>query len=308
MRSIGYRMAEAAVRLAGYKRIFNLDAQGLSGHIEKTKSKRRTAPPRFILRRHQTRELTVHGRPCHVVAPIDGGGDKRAVLFLHGGGMFMEATVFHWIAVSRLVKRLGATVWVPAYPLVPGHTFKDATEMLLAVYADMLKKHPAEQIAFLGDSAGAALSFMLCHHNKASAMPLPMPQKLILVSPGMVTGADPQLREEMNRILPHDPMLGTGFMAAMAEIMQLSQDQNDYFSAPFRGDFTGFPPVHIFSGTYEVFYAQIPAIAQRIKAAGIPVTLHPGEKMMHVWPYVPFSRECREALNQIFDIIESERF
>lgn len=306
MRSLGYRLMETTVRLTGYKRLFSLDAEGLNDQIEKTRSKRKTVPPRFIFRRHQTRELTICGRPCYIVAPADGGQATIAVLFLHGGGMFMEATAFHWIVVSKLVKRLGAAVWVPAYPLVPGCTFRDATEMLLAVYREMLEEHPAEGITFLGDSAGAALSFMLCHHNKASAGRLPMPRKLILVSPGMVTGTDPELRKEMNRILPHDPMLGTGFMDAMTEIMRLSQDQNDYFSAPFYGDFTGFPPVHIFSGTYEIFYAQIPALVERIKAAGIPVSLYAGEKMMHVWPYVPFSQECKEALNQIFHIIETE--
>ena len=68
---------------------------------------------------------------------------------------------------------------------------------------------------------------------------------------------------------------------------------------------TGFPPVYIFSGTHEVFYAQIPAIAQQLKAAGVRVTLYPGEKMMHIWPYIPFSKECSEALNRIFRIIET---
>ena len=144
------------------------------------------------------------------------------------------------------------------------------------------------------------------HHRKAFATPLPVPGKLILVSPGMVAGADVALREEMERISQYDPMLGMGFMDAMAEIMQLSQDQNDYFSAPFGADFNGFPPVHILSGTFEIFHAQIPSIVQQIKAAGVPVSLYPGEKMMHIWPYIPFSRECKEALSLIFHIIENE--
>ena len=229
MRSIRYMLVQTAVRLAGYKRLFNLNEQGLSDHIEKTKEKRNVRPLRFILKRHQVQALRVHGRPCYVVSSQNGNNAQKAVLFLYGGGMFMEATIFHWMVVSKLVKQLSATVWVPAYPLVPEHTFSDATEMLLKSYQEMLEKHPANEITFLGDSVGAALSFMLCHRNKASAKPLPMPQNLILVSPGMVTGADPKLREAMDRILPHDPMLGTGFMDAMAEIMQLNQDQNDIF-------------------------------------------------------------------------------
>ncbi len=303
MRSFRYKIIEAGVRLSGYKKVFSLDKAGLTAYIEKRRSKRKTAPPRFIYKRHQVEELTAYGRPCYVVSPAGGMPSEKAVLFLHGGGMFMEALVLHWMVVSKLVRRLGATVWIPAYPLIPGCTFRDVTEMLLTVYTEMLEKHPAEEITYLGDSAGAALALMLCHHNKTLPDPQPMPGRLILVSPGMMTGEDQKIWDEMHRILPHDPMLSVEFTDAMASIMHLSSDKNDYFSVPFYGDFSGFPETHIFSGTYEVFYAQIPALVERIQAAGTPVTLYSGERMMHVWPHIPFVPESGKALEQIFELI-----
>ncbi len=306
MRSVRYMIAETVMRLSGYKKLFNLDEEKLNARMEKAKSKRKTSPPRFMSRRHRVHELTINERPCHIVTPKKGEPYKKVILFLHGGGMFIEMTVFHWIVVSKLVKRLGAEVWIPAYPLAPDNSFEDATEMLSQVYRQMLEQYAPGQIVFLGDSSGAALSLMLCHHNKRSTRPLSMPEKVILVSPGMVTGIDAQMREEMNRILPHDPMLGTGFMDAIAGIMSLQEDQEDYFSSPYNGDLSGFPPVFIFSGTYEIFYAQMQTIVRRLEEAGVSVKLIAGEKMMHVWPYMPISPESKQALHLIIDIIKAD--
>lgn len=305
MRSIRYMALETAVWLTGYKKLFRLDAQGLSSYIEKVKSRRKTTLPRYIEKQYLTRERTISGRPCYTVSPLNGANSNKIVMLLHGGGMFMEANSLHWRVASRLVNRLGVTVWLPAYPLVPGYTFEDITQMLLAVYQKMLEENPAKEISILGDSAGAVLSLMLCHHNKTFAQPLPMPKKLILVSPGMAV-KDPKLLDEMIRILPHDPLLSIEFMDAMASIMRLSADKNDYFSAPFEGDFTGFPDMYIFSGTYEIFYAQMRRFVERMTAEGISINFYSGERMMHIWPYMPIAPESREALNLIFDIIQSK--
>jgi acetyl esterase/lipase len=77
----------------------------------------------------------------------------------------------------------------------------------------------------------------------------------------------------------------------------------NYFDVPFDGDFSGFPPMYIFSGTYEILYAQITKLIKNIKSAKIPVELYTGEKMMHIWPYMPFSRECRTAFDRIVEIL-----
>jgi len=304
MRSIGYMILEAGVRLAGSKRIFSLNEAEFSAYVARHAASQKTLPPKCIGKRHRLRELTVDGRPCYVITPK---GDRRVsnkqVVFLHGGGFIMETILIHWHIVSKLVSRLGITVWLPAYPLAPRHTFKDAVKMVLAVYAGILENCAPENIAFLGDSAGASLGIMACHHNKTFAKPLPMPGKLILVSPGTDIPPDEELLREMRKIQPHDPLLAVGFMNSLASLMKLGSDRSNYFEAPMQGDFTGFPDMHVFSGTYEIFHAQAPKLVERARSAGVNARLYIGEKMMHVWPYIPFAREGRKALEQIFDII-----
>jgi acetyl esterase/lipase len=228
---------------------------------------------------------------------------KKTILFIHGGGMFMEAGFFHWRAASKLIKRLGVSLWMPAYPLVPDTSFRDAAEMLLSVYEKMLEEYLPEDICFLGDSAGATLALVMCHHINTLRNLIPMPKKLVLLSPGAMTNIDPETLNEMKRISLHDPMLSTGFTDAISSIMGLNPDPGNYFDNPFDGDFIGFPPMYIFSGTYDILYAQIPKLIKNIESAEIPVVLYTGEKMMHIWPYMPFSRECRTAFNCIVEIL-----
>jgi acetyl esterase/lipase len=301
--STAYRFLVFIIRLLDVKKIFNLDDE----HFKKYIDKRKTAPPGFICRKTQVREWTLDGRPCYIITPKGGANSQKAVLFLHGGGMIMEAHIIHWLVISKLARRLGAAVWVPAYPLAPGHTFKEVTEMLFRVYGKMREEHPGSEFSILGDSAGGTLALMLCHHNKALGMP--MPEKLILVSPGtFVQSGCRKIRNEMDRILPRDPLLSPKFMDTLFSLMGVDPDRGSYFDLPMEGgDISGFPETHAFFGTNEIFFAEVPAFTGRMNDAGVPVTLYIGEGMMHIWPYLPFSRESREALKTIFGIIGRSR-
>jgi acetyl esterase/lipase len=322
VRSLGYRIAAAVARRVSHREIFQYTAEELEDFLTRTKDTRKTAPPEYILKRHTVREETINGRPCYIIAPKPGGGkpehatrfppkpDKTAILFLHGGGFVNEAHPVHWRAVSELVRRLGITVWFPAYPLISGKPagdpvqypgLADITAMAAEFYRRMLEAHPSSKIIFLGDSAGAGLSLMFCHHNKALGMPLPMPDKLILLSPAMLTEQAPAILEAMRRIEKRDVMLAMPFMDSMIRLLDLDLSRDNYFNAPLYGDFRGFPAMEVYSGTWEIFYPQIPPFVERVKQAGVTVTLHVGAEMMHIWPYIPIARECRTALNQIME-------
>ncbi|MDR2742119.1 MAG: alpha/beta hydrolase [Treponema sp.] len=304
--STTYRFLEFAVRLLGLKKIFSLDEEKFNKYIEKNIGKRKTAPPGFVYRNNLVREWVVDGRPCYILTPRKGADPEKTVLFLHGGGMIMEAHIIHWIVAARITKSLGAAVWVPAYPLAPGHNFKEITEILLRIYGKMREENPGSEFIVMGDSAGGTLALMLCHHNKALGMPLPIPKRLILVSPGAFVRKDNRtIRDEMDRILPRDSLVSPQIMDVLIPLMGIDPGRGNYFDVPMEGDFSGFPDMYVFFGTSEIFFALAPSFIDRVKAGGVPVKLYIGEGMMHVWPYMPISRECRGALKTIFDIIKA---
>ncbi|MFP3089684.1 alpha/beta hydrolase [Treponema sp. TIM-1] len=316
-----YRLLELAVRAMGFKRIFDLDEQELKAYIKKNLNKQKTAPPGFIYRKYRVREWMVDQRPCYIISPQEGVRPQvplkrdtaelkppvpKTLLFLHGGGMIMEAHLIHWIVISKMISCLGVTVWVPVYPLAP-HGFREITEKLFPVYEKMLEENPGSEVTVLGDSAGGTLALILCHHNKARGMPLPMPHKLILVSPGVFARKDNRtIRDEMDRILPRDPVLSPRLMDILISWMVAAPDRGSYFEMPTEADFSGFPGTYVFFGTREIFYAAASPFIERLRSAGVPVKVYLGEGMMHIWPYMPVSRESREALKIIFAIIEGK--
>jgi acetyl esterase/lipase len=298
-----YKIVETAVRLEGHRKLFSLGPDGLAAFLKRAEHTRKIRPPARIGKKFRLSEENFPGnRPCYVISPRDGSPSDRAVLFLHGGGFVMEAHWLHWRAVSKLVERLGITLWFPAYPLIPPvRDVREITESGIAVYKKMLETYSPEQITFLGDSAGAALSLQICHHCKT--LKLPMPAKLILISPAMIVEQDKDILEAMRRIEPHDVMLALEFMFSMISLFDLDLSRDNYHNAPLYGDFTGFPAMYVFSGTSEIFYPQMQPFVERVRAAGVPVEFYPGEGMMHIWPYMPLARESREALERIMGII-----
>ncbi|MDR3335732.1 MAG: alpha/beta hydrolase [Treponema sp.] len=327
MPSLTYKIAEIVVGPLGNRRIYCLPAEKLAVWLTRVQGRQRTAPPAFVHKKHELREEILGGRPCYIVSPrgkTARPAEERAVLFLHGGGYVEEANAVHWQAASKIVDDLGQSLWFPIYPLLttPGkngepapagttYQVKDIVESVLAVYEKMLARYPAKNITVVGDSAGAALGLTLCHHIKAlltvtprSGGALPeLPGKLVLLSPAMLTERDPAILAEMQRLEKGDALIGMPFMDAMITIFNMDLSRDNYYNAPLYGDFKGFPETHVFSGTAEIFYPQMAPFVERMKQAGVPVEFYIGEKMMHVWPYIPAAPECRAALEKVVGII-----
>ncbi|GHU22477.1 esterase [Spirochaetia bacterium] len=300
MASFLYHIAETIARFQGHKKVFSLKAPEFSHYVECHKNTQKKDPPRFIAKGYLLSTKKIQQRPCYVLSPRNPEPVKKVVLFLHGGGFIFEMHWTHWSVVSKLVDKLSIPVWVPAYPLLPDNELLKIVEMIFAVYADMRKQYPEADIIFLGDSAGANLALSFCHHNKKLSNLLPMPDRLILVSPAMATERDPVILEEMRRIEPFDIMLSPQLMESMTNVFHLDPSYENYFSAPLYGDFCGFPPLSVFAGTHDSFFPQIPRFVERVRSDGIPVEFIRGEGMMHVWPYIPVAKECTSALSKIF--------
>ena len=302
--SLGYRIVERIARLLGHKRIYSLGAVEMAAYLEKAAPRRRITPPAFIKARFALRTETIHGRPCYIIAPKAGPRPGRALFFLHGGGFITEAHAIHWRTISILIRRLGCEVWFPVYPLLPGAQIPEAARMIYACYQKLLETRKAGEIVLLGDSAGAALGIILCHLNRDEAAPLPMPSKLILVCPAMLAEHDPAVLEAMRRIEERgcDVLLSLTTLDSLGSLCGL--DPSGYFAAPFYGNLKGFPEMHIFTGTREVCYPEVPPFVERLRRAGVKAELYTGEEMMHVWPYMPMAKESAAALERITGLAE----
>lgn len=319
-RSLLYRIVEAATAIAGFKRVFRLSAKGLKNYLEKNRGKQNNKPPAYIEKKHTLARITIEGRQCYIISPKNAlknsHSEKKAVLFIHGGGYIFEAHRIHWRAASLLAGTLGIPVWFPVYPLLPDDEIPKALSFIVSVYAKMLERHQPNSVVILGDSAGAALALSLCHQIdgqgesfESAENALLMPGKLVLLSPVALLEHNKAIREAMRRLEPKDVMLSMNFLDSIIEVFHIDADteKNKYCYLPFLGDFSRFPKMHIFSGTFECAFPQIEAFAKRLSDAGISADFYAGQEMMHIWPYMPAARECKKALDLIFDIIRGAK-
>lgn len=70
------------------------------------------------------------------------------------------------------------------------------------------------------------------------------------------------------------------------------------FVSPLNGSFDGVAPMLIFSGTHDLYHADIVALANQAARAGVPVEMHVRNGQPHNYPLLPTpeGREAREVI------------
>ena len=179
-------------------------------------------------------------------------GKTRKILYLHGGGWVMNSGLAQFAFAEYLARETGAEIWFPEYPIIPEHNGKEALDMSMALYRDMLKECPGEAIALGGDSAGGGLAVSVALQIKAEG--LPQPNNLFLISPGCNCGGTPRNDEEQayeNLLLERDPIVSTRAFPTALKLWSGPLEVDDWRVNPMTGDLKGLPPMLVFAGGHE---------------------------------------------------------
>jgi acetyl esterase/lipase len=301
-KSLEYRLVETVAVFSGHKKDWDRDLDSLKKHLLKTDQSKRRIPPAKLKKKFTISETTIQGRQNYIIAPKENSRNDKVVMYFHGGGFVYEMFPFDWDAVEKIVHDLSVPVVVPIYPVYPETNPDTIVSFVKESYEYTLKAFPEAEISMIGTSAGADLILSLCHYLTQTNSGLPFPGKLICISPAMIVGIDDATLGAMNEIAPHDVILSMRMLETLPVLFNI-QDKLNFFSAPFYGDFSKFPPVYIFSGTYDIFYPQMAPFVKRMRDQGKQVSLHTGYKLMHAWPLMPISPECKETMSIILDIV-----
>ena len=203
------------------------------------------------------------------------------ILHFHGGG-YVGAMRRHYKRMAGLYSEVGhgATVLTVDYRVAPEHPFPAALDDAVTSYNWLLEQGYAEkQIVVAGDSAGGGLAMALCHTLKSESKK--MPAGIVAMSPWADLTAsgssytdnfdiDPVFGNERSELIFENPYIG-------------DSDPKDPRISPMFGDFEGFPPMLIQSGTDEMLLSDSETVATKAKSAGVKVrfTKYPG--MVHVF-------------------------
>lgn len=109
-------------------------------------------------------------------------GDRRVILYCHGGGYTSGNLGYSRVLSSKLAHATGYDVLSFEYRLAPEHPYPAAVEDAVRAWDYLMYQgYGAGNVTVAGDSAGGNLALVLCRRLRADGRR--MPRALLLMSP-----------------------------------------------------------------------------------------------------------------------------
>jgi epsilon-lactone hydrolase len=220
----------------------------------------------------------------------------RLLLYLHGGAYVIGSPTTHEHLVARMSHAARARGLAIDYRLAPEFAFPAALEDVVRVVKHLYGEGvDSTRLVLAGDSAGGGLCLatLLALRDEGA----PLPAAAVVLSPWTDLTFSGRSHVECAR---QDPYLSIHTVQPAADAYRANEVSDHPLVSPRFADFKGLPPLLIHVGTREILLDDARMVAERARAAGVDVTLHVGEGLVHVWHYfTPMLPEARDAIAAI---------
>ncbi|MDV3456523.1 alpha/beta hydrolase [Sphingomonas sp. HF-S4] len=248
---------------------------------------------------------TYIGAPGREIAVrvYDPGGDRLrpGICYFHGGGFSMGSVESFDIVGAALAEATGAVVASVHYRRLPEVDYPAAQDDCDHAFAWMQRQAEAlgvdpKRIAVAGDSAGALLALA----TAAQAHPV---CQLLFYGTFAMDPARPDYAAS------RDPLLSGERVRAYIDLFTRCGGH----SAPIeRDDLAGLPPTHIVAAEFDPLCGEAVEFADRLRAAGVPVSLQRAPGMIHgflraVGVSAPARAELAHAAEVVRPFLEGTR-
>ena len=216
------------------------------------------------------------------------------LLYLHGGGYFACSAESHR-PITVGFARENFRVYAPDYRLAPENKFPAAVEDATAVYRALLAQdHGPSRIVVAGDSAGGGLALSLLLALRASGTPLPAAAALFSPWTDLAATGD-SIRTNADRCaMFHGPDIGPTARWYLGDT-----DPKNPLASPLYADLSGLSPLLIHVGADETLRDDSTRLADKARAAGLPVELKTWPVVPHAWQLAPhLIPEARQSLHE----------
>lgn len=234
--------------------------------------------------------------------------EHMVLLQLHGGG-YIGGMRNVYRSFAGLYSELGRglSVLTVDYRVAPEYPYPAALEDAIYAYNWLLQAGWQEdEIVVAGDSAGGGLAMALCMYLKNQNRKLPA--GIIAMSPWTdLTQSGSSYIDNYEK----DPLFGNtkDSLIYNKDYVQDEDTTNPYIS-PLYGNFTGFPPMLIQVGSYEMLLSDSVLVAEKARQARVKVRLSVYEGMFHVFQMalllIPESKQAWREVGKFMDIIENK--
>jgi len=220
-------------------------------------------------------------------APIAATGPLATLIYFHGGGFVVGGLESHDGLCRLFAAEGGFKVIAVDYRLAPEHPWPAAVDDAWAAF-QWIEANAAElgvdggRIAVGGDSAGGLLAAIVTQQARDKTK-----QKIayqMLLFPGTQIGGETSSMQEFavgyfleRRTIDH----------FRAMYLPPGIDRNMPRVSPLRAkDFSNLPPAFVMLGGYDPLHDEGLAYAEKLKAAGVKVTIADYPSMVHCFIYL----------------------
>ena len=305
MRSFKSRLMNLLLRMLGAKKMFAEfhQAKGspkeFKAAVDKARSRNqnRSEPTEAFKQKYPYEGVDISGSKLHLHQI---GSQKKVILFLHGGAYVLGLSAAYWDFMEKVGLGADCNVALFDYPLAPEYKCETAIEKTVQAYEYLTSQYAAKDIILMGDSAGGGLAMALSLYLRDLGKP--QPNKTILLYPWLdVTMSHP----EAKGVEPNDLLLSVDGLIACGEHYAGSLGVEHPMVSPWFGTLEALPPVHIFTGSWDILHPEGRDFSEKLKAAGSEAHLYTYPEMQHAWLLFDMP-ESRAGLEQIFAAIKGE--
>ncbi|WP_029114267.1 alpha/beta hydrolase fold domain-containing protein [Mycobacterium sp. URHB0044] len=237
------------------------------------------------------------------VLPAD--GQRRVVLYMHGGAFLTCGANSHGRLVTALSKFADSPVLVVNYRMIPKHSIGQAVDDCQDAYKWLrLKGYEPDQIVLAGDSAGGYLSLALAERLQ---MEDELPAAVVTMSP--LFEIDNEHRAQHPNV-HSDAMFPAKAFHALVDLVEEAAKRHvvdgepEEVYEPLDHIEPGLPRTLIHVSGSEVLLNDARKAAHMLAAAGVPVEVRVWPGQMHVFQLAAHAvKEATRSLRQIGDYI-----
>ena len=240
----------------------------------------------------------IAGVPVFIVTPneIAPANRDRLLLHVHGGGYVLypgEAGA----GEAMLMAGFGRFKVISVdYRMPPDFPFPAALDDAMAVWRALVNDNDPRRMAILGSSAGGGLTLAMV--LKAQSLGLPLPAAIAPGTPWAdLTGNGDSTFA--NAYVDNVLVANTGWVGAAAALYAGGRDLRDPLISPIFGDFRGFPPAIVTTGTRDLFLSNAVRTHRKLRQAGVDAVLQVFEGQSHAQFLDASTPECAEAFGEI---------
>jgi len=224
------------------------------------------------------------------------------VLYLHGGGYFACSPESHRPISSSFASE-NFRVFAVDYRLAPEHRYPAALDDAFAAYRGLLADGLApKSIVVVGDSAGGGLALSMMVALRDSGVPLPAAAALFSPWTDLAATGDSVQTNNRRCAMFNGPDIGP---SARYYLDQVPADTP--LASPLYANLKGLPPLLIHVGADEILLDDSTRLAERARAAGVPVELKIWPVVPHSWQLAPHKiPEARQSLRESAAFLRSQ--